>query len=62
MNLAGRRTIQAVLAAGALLACGDAAVIPAAYRPAANGVANQLVAPVSGWDDVLGGIADWYRT
>ena len=43
------------------LACGDVAVIPAAYRPAVNGVAHKLNATVSGWDDVLAGIADWYR-
>jgi peptide/nickel transport system substrate-binding protein len=43
------------------LACGDVAVIPAAYRPAVNGVARNLNATVSGWDDVLAGIADWYR-
>jgi peptide/nickel transport system substrate-binding protein len=43
------------------VACGDVAVIPAAYRPAVNGVARNLNATISGWDDVLAGIADWYR-
>jgi peptide/nickel transport system substrate-binding protein len=43
------------------LACADVAVIAAAYRPVVNGVARNLNATVSGWDDVLSGIADWYR-
>jgi peptide/nickel transport system substrate-binding protein len=41
--------------------CSDNAVIPVVYRPAVNGVALKLNATVSGWDDVLAGIADWYR-
>jgi peptide/nickel transport system substrate-binding protein len=43
------------------LICNDHAVIPVVYRPSVHGFARNLVAPVSGWDDSLNGLADWYR-
>ena len=43
------------------LACGDGYVIPLLYRPIVTGLANKLVAPMSGWDNDLGGLHDWYR-
>jgi peptide/nickel transport system substrate-binding protein len=43
------------------LVCSDNALIPVVYRPAVNGLARSLNASVSGWDDQLSGIADWYR-
>jgi peptide/nickel transport system substrate-binding protein len=43
------------------LVCNDHAVIPVVYRPTVHGFARDLVAPVSGWDDSLAGLADWYR-
>jgi peptide/nickel transport system substrate-binding protein len=43
------------------LICNDVALIPVVYRPAVNGVAHKLNAALSGWDEVLAGIADWYR-
>ena len=43
------------------LVCNDHALIPVVYRPTVHGLARTLVAPVSGWDDSLNGLADWYR-
>ena len=43
------------------LVCNDHAVIPIVYRPSVNGYARNLIAPVSGWDGALSGIADWYH-
>jgi peptide/nickel transport system substrate-binding protein len=43
------------------LVCKDHAVIPVVYRPSVNGLARNVVAPISGWDDTLAGLADWYR-
>ena len=43
------------------LVCNDHAMIPIVYRPTVHGLARNLVAPVSGWDDSLNGLADWYR-
>jgi peptide/nickel transport system substrate-binding protein len=43
------------------LVCNDHALIPVVYRPTVHGLARNLVAPVSGWDDSLNGLADWYR-
>ena len=36
-------------------------MIPVVYRPSVHGLARKLVAPLSGWDDALSGLADWYR-
>jgi len=43
------------------LVCNDHAVIPVVYRPSVNGFARSLIAPISGWDGALSGIADWYH-
>ncbi|HEY3634583.1 MAG TPA: peptide ABC transporter substrate-binding protein [Caldimonas sp.] len=43
------------------LVCKDHAVIPVVYRPSVNGIARNVVAPISGWDETLAGLADWYR-
>ena len=43
------------------LACGDGHVIPLLYRPAVNGLANKLMAPLSGWGVDMSNVADWYR-
>ena len=43
------------------LICTEHAVIPVVYRPSVNGYARNLVAPVTGWDGPLSGLADWYR-
>ena len=44
------------------LVCGDRAVIPLVYRPTVSAVANDLVAPISGWANELQQIHDWYRS
>jgi peptide/nickel transport system substrate-binding protein len=43
------------------LVCNDAVVIPIVSRPKVAAASNRLHAPVSGWDDSLGSLADWYR-
>ena len=40
--------------------CREHAVLPVVYRPSMYGVARQLVAPLSGWDNALSSIAEWY--
>jgi peptide/nickel transport system substrate-binding protein len=42
------------------LLCREHAVIPLVYRPSIYGVGRQLVAPLSGWDNALSSIAEWY--
>ncbi len=37
------------------------AVIPVAYRPRTSAAANKLRAPLSGWDNDLWLLKDWYR-
>jgi peptide/nickel transport system substrate-binding protein len=44
------------------LVIADRDVIPVVYRPKTAGVRNNMVAPLSGWDNNLYRIADWYRT
>jgi peptide/nickel transport system substrate-binding protein len=39
----------------------DVVVIPVVYRPGVVAVANNLHAPVSGWDSNLWAVQDWYR-
>lgn len=39
----------------------DVAVIPVVYRPSTAGVRADLRAPLSGWDNNLWLISDWYR-
>jgi len=36
-------------------------VIPLVYRPRASAVSNRLYAPLSGWDNDLWNLKDWYR-
>jgi peptide/nickel transport system substrate-binding protein len=43
------------------LVCQDHAVIPVVYRPSVDAVARNLVAEISGWDDNLAAIHNWYR-
>ena len=40
--------------------CREHAVLPVVYRPSMYGVGRQLVAPLSGWDNALSSIAEWY--
>ncbi|MBV9891296.1 MAG: peptide ABC transporter substrate-binding protein, partial [Rhizobacter sp.] len=42
------------------LVCREHAIIPVVYRPSIYGVGRQLVAPLSGWDNALSSIAEWY--
>jgi peptide/nickel transport system substrate-binding protein len=42
------------------IVCSEHAVIPVVYRPAVHGLARHLVAAVSGWDDALSGLHDWF--
>jgi peptide/nickel transport system substrate-binding protein len=39
----------------------EVVVIPVVYRPGVVAVANNLHAPVSGWDSNLWAVQDWYR-
>jgi peptide/nickel transport system substrate-binding protein len=43
------------------LVCSDHAVIPVVYRPRVAAISNKLHAPMSGWDNDLWNLADWYR-
>lgn len=43
------------------LICNDNAVIPVVYRPSVHGLARNINAPLSGWDNALSGLYDWYR-
>ena len=43
------------------LLCADGYVIPLVYRPDVIGLANKLVASLSGWDTHTASLADWYR-
>jgi peptide/nickel transport system substrate-binding protein len=40
---------------------GDPAVIPVVYRPTVSGMSRQLRATLSGWDNVLWDLKNWYR-
>jgi peptide/nickel transport system substrate-binding protein len=40
---------------------GDPAVIPVVYRPGVSGMSRQLRATLSGWDNVLWDLKNWYR-
>jgi peptide/nickel transport system substrate-binding protein len=40
---------------------GDPGVIPVVYRLAVSGMSRQLRARLSGWDNVLWDLANWYR-
>ncbi|HTN48313.1 MAG TPA: peptide ABC transporter substrate-binding protein [Burkholderiaceae bacterium] len=43
------------------LVCNDRAMIPVVYRPQVDGLARNLAAPLSAWDNPLAGLRDWYR-
>ncbi len=43
------------------LACGDGYIVPLVYRPRVAGVATKLVAHLSGWDNDMWNLRDWYR-
>ena len=43
------------------LVCNERAMIPVAYRPRVDGLARNLAAPLSDWDNPLAGLHDWYR-
>ena len=40
---------------------GDPAVIPVVYRPSVSGISRGLKASLSGWDNVLWDLRNWYR-
>jgi peptide/nickel transport system substrate-binding protein len=40
---------------------GDPAVIPVVYRPGVSAMSRQLRAALSGWDNVLWDLRNWYR-
>ena len=43
------------------LVCNERAMIPVAYRPRVDGLARNLAAPLTDWDNPLAGLHDWYR-
>lgn len=43
------------------LACDNQAVIPVVYRPRVSAVAGKLRARLSGWDNDLWALQDWYK-
>ena len=43
------------------LVVGDHAVVPVVYRPTVSGLSHQLRASLSGWDNVLWDLRNWYR-
>ena len=43
------------------LVCSDGYIIPIVNRPRVSGVANKLVAPLSGWDNIHWALGAWYR-
>jgi peptide/nickel transport system substrate-binding protein len=43
------------------MAVGEPAVIPVVYRPRVSGVSHQLKASLSGWDNDLWDLPNWYR-
>jgi len=43
------------------LVCGDNAVIPVVYRPRVQAVSNRLHVELSGWDNDLWNLRNWYR-
>ncbi|TDP63878.1 peptide ABC transporter substrate-binding protein [Roseateles toxinivorans] len=43
------------------LICSDPVVIPVVYRPRVAAVASKLYAPLSGWDNDLWNLKDWFR-
>ena len=43
------------------LVINDGYIIPVVFRPRASAAANKLVAPLSGWDNDLWALANWYK-
>jgi peptide/nickel transport system substrate-binding protein len=43
------------------LVCSDGYIVPVVNRPRVSGVANKLVAPLSGWDNIVWALHSWYR-
>jgi peptide/nickel transport system substrate-binding protein len=43
------------------LAVGDHAVIPDVYRPRVSGMSHQLRAHLTGWDNDVWDLRNWYR-
>ena len=43
------------------IAVGDQAVIPVVYRPRVSAIASKLRASLSGWDNDLWNLKDWYK-
>jgi peptide/nickel transport system substrate-binding protein len=43
------------------MAVGDPAVIPVVYRPRVSGLSRRLKANLSGWDNDLWDLKNWYR-
>ncbi len=43
------------------LVVGDPGVIPVVYRPRVSGLSRQLKASLSGWDNDLWDLKNWYR-
>ena len=43
------------------LACNDGYIVPLIYRPRVAGIAAKLVVPLSGWDNDMWNLRDWYR-
>jgi peptide/nickel transport system substrate-binding protein len=43
------------------LVCADQAVIPIVARPKVTAIASKLKAAVSGWDNDLADLHNWYR-
>jgi peptide/nickel transport system substrate-binding protein len=43
------------------LVCAGRAVIPIVNRPRISGISNKLHAAISGWDNDMASLADWYR-
>jgi peptide/nickel transport system substrate-binding protein len=43
------------------LACGNQAVIPVVHRPRVAAVSGKLKVDISGWDNDMGNLKDWYR-
>ncbi|MCU7370900.1 peptide ABC transporter substrate-binding protein [Paucibacter sp. O1-1] len=43
------------------LVCSDPVVIPVVYRPRVAAVANKLYAPLSGWDNDMWNLKDWFK-
>ena len=43
------------------IVCNDGYIVPLVFRPSVTGVAKNLVAPLSGWDNDMAAIHEWYR-